>query len=146
MKKLILSGMMMFATIYFTNAQEMKDFPSQAQNVLNKHYANMEVKKIDIDKDDREEMYQIKYTNGTKIDFNAKGEITKIKGNDEIPSELIPSRINDYVAKNRPDNKVITEWEFDGDEHEIEFKDGTEMEFDKNGKFKEEYKFLGMDW
>ncbi|WP_121666542.1 PepSY-like domain-containing protein [Mesonia aquimarina] len=145
MKKLILSGILGLLTIGFTTAQEIKDFPSAAQDVVKTHYSKERIKKVDVDKRDQDEMYQVKFENGTKIDFNSKGDITQIKGNEEIPAELIPKKLRDYVNSHHK-NKKITEWDFDGEEHEIELNDGTELEFTKNGEFDEEYKFLGLNW
>lgn len=147
MKKIILTGLLGVFAFGVSNAQSILDLPKNAQGVLNEHYKDWKVERVNIDRDqdDRDEMYEVRYENGTKIDFNDKGEITEIKGNKEIPAELLPMSIRDYVNKKFPEQKV-TEWEWDDNEHEVELSDGTELEFDKNGKFLEENKFLGIDW
>ena len=77
--------------------------------------------------------YNVLFTDGSKINFDSKGQWTKIKlRNDSIPVEIIPEYITTYVWEQYP-NVVIMSIEQEGQGHEVELSDGTELTFNPKG-------------
>ncbi|TXK74787.1 PepSY-like domain-containing protein [Mesonia sp. HuA40] len=134
MKKIILGGAMALFGFSFMQAQSVNDLPQPAKDVIQKHYKAWKVDKVNIDKDDRQEAFQVKFANGAKMDFNIEGYLTEIKGDTEIPAALIPEKVKYFVQNKYPEQKII-EWEYEDGKHEIGLDNGTELEFDGNGKF-----------
>ena len=104
------------------------DLPEKAQQFLTEYFPKGRVsKKTD---------YDVKLTNGTKIEFNNKGEWTSVDCKTrEVPSGLIIKNIRNYVAKNFPDTFIV-KIEKKSLSYEIELNDGIELKFDRLGTFK----------
>ncbi|HET8839315.1 MAG TPA: PepSY-like domain-containing protein [Flavobacteriaceae bacterium] len=141
MKKLILTcGALLFCfgTLFAQN--NMRELPETTQEFVKKHFPNEKIKSAEREKDlmnfGNGEMYEVELENGIKMDFNEAGDLTEIESNDgvAIPKEALPETIYSYVEKNYPDAKIVN-WEADTNDQEVELSDGTDLEFDTNGKF-----------
>lgn len=141
MKNLILSGLIAMSSLGIANAQEKDQLPQKATNFLNQHFNGVAIEKIEKEDSwynlDKNEMYEVKLSNGTKLDFNKEGEITEIDGKMAIPAEVIPAQIRTYIDSNYKSTEIIG-WEMDDDEQEVKLADGTELEFDDQGNFLKE--------
>lgn len=140
MKKTILTLSLTAFAMNFSFAQNAGVLPNKAQGFIDEHFADATLEEVDKEEGwfdwDKNEMYEVHFTNGIKLDFNRDGEVTEIDSKDgaRIPDEAIPQNVLSYV--DREYNAEIVSWELDRDEQEVELADGTEIEFDRNGQFR----------
>ena len=131
MRKWIILGIITLTAAFVGQAQENLDkLPTKALEIVKVNYANNEIDKVNADEDN----YQVKFKNGTKIDFNENGEATQISGDEKVPYALIPTKMK-YFLENRYGDDYVTDWKMDDDGHQIEMKSGAELVFDLNGNF-----------
>lgn len=113
------------------------ELPQPAQEFLNEHFPKAKVSMIKVDKHLLKKTdYDVKLTNGTKIEFNNSGKWTSVDcKTKEVPQKLIPKAIRNYVSKNFPQT-FITSIEKKTSGYEIELNDGVELKFNLLGGFK----------
>ena len=63
-----------------------------------------------------------------------KNQIIDIDGKTALPNSVIPEKIRQYVTANYPTN-VITDWELDDLNQQIQLDNGLNLEFTMNGDF-----------
>lgn len=141
MKKTILAGLVVMFSVSLTYAQaDPSVLPQNAQDFIEENFPSATLEKADKEDKwfswDKNEMYEVHLSNGIKLDFNKDGEVTEIDSRKDapIPMDAVPVEVKNYVEKNFS-GAQITSWEKDNDEQEVELSDGTDLEFDKNGKF-----------
>ncbi len=84
--------------------------------------------------------FELKLNNKWDLYYNAQGEFV-FKNNDDdsdqaIPISSLPQTIVDYINANFPGRTIV--WaEIDDDEYEVYLSDGTEVNFDRRGRFLE---------
>ena len=84
--------------------------------------------------------YEIRLSDGTKVEFDRKGKWDKVDCNvSPVPEVLVPSAIDAYVKANYP-NTVITKIDKERYGYEIELSNDIELKFNKKGQF------IGMDY
>lgn len=144
MKKSILTSLVFIFAISVGFAQNKTDvLPQESQNLIKEHFPDAMVKSAEREKDlinmGNGEMYEVVLENGIKMDFNKNGGLTEIESrkNLEIPEGVLPKNIVSYVNDNY-EGLYIVSWEADKNDQEIELSDGTDLEFDSNGKFLKE--------
>jgi len=133
---------MAMAAVFVTGTVSAKDeliafsqLPKRAQTFVKTHFSEKDVAASMLDKEEvfRKE-YAVVLHNGTKIEFDRKGEWEKVKvRSGAVPSEIIPSGILQHIRKNFPDAHV-KELERSRNRYEVEISNGLELEFDKKGK------------
>ncbi|UTN03548.1 PepSY-like domain-containing protein [Flavobacterium bizetiae] len=80
-------------------------------------------------------IYDVKLSNYFEIDFDADGNWIDIEGNHQaIPVELIPEKIQTYVATNYP-NQFVTSIDNERTTVEVEISNNLELVFDRQGNF-----------
>lgn len=156
MKKLILSSMVLLFSVSLAVAQDngkkaekhrqakmdLQELPQEIQDFISQHFEGIAIKSAEQEKDllnfGNGEMYEVELANGIKLDFNKAGQVTEIesKENVAIPQAALPSNIYAYVERNY--DAHIVNWEVDSNDQEVELSDGTDLEFDKSGKFLKE--------
>ncbi|HET8810930.1 MAG TPA: PepSY-like domain-containing protein [Flavobacteriaceae bacterium] len=144
MKKSILTSLVFIFAISAGFAQNKTDvLPQESKALIKKHFPDVMVKSAEREKDlinmGNGELYEVVLANGIKMDFNKSGGLTEIESRDdiEIPEGLLPGNIVSYVNDNYGDLYIVS-WEDDKNDQEIELSDGTDLEFDSNGKFLKE--------
>lgn len=151
MKKSILTGIATIFVLGFATAQEMGDLPEDAQTFLNKHFPNETItdfEKFDqvfnsresdfVDMDDQE-AYEVELSNGVVVEFGKDGTMTEMESTEDvaIPTHALPDMIEVYLKANYLDLDVVA-YEIDGDDQEVSFDSGVDLEFDMDGRFMEE--------
>ena len=119
---------------YTINRDEL---PQAAQEFLNEHFPKARVRMIKVDKHLLKKTdYDVKLTNGTKIEFSNSGKWTSVDcKTKEVPQGLVLKAIRNYVSKNFPQT-FITSIEKKTSGYEIELNDGVELKFNLLGGFK----------
>lgn len=113
----------------------LKEMPKQAQEFISKYFPNAPIALTKMETDVFEKNYDVIFTNGDKIEFDRKGNWTKIKCKySHVPDAVIPSAIRDYIKSNYPNVKVLKIEIDDDKEYEVELSNGWEIEFNKQFK------------
>ncbi|HKL35653.1 MAG TPA: PepSY-like domain-containing protein [Salegentibacter sp.] len=135
MKKLFITGLLVFFGISLGHAQK-SELPEMVSAYISQLFPNEKIKKVEVDKGDRWETYEIEMSGGTELSFNRNNQPTEIKCKNGIPASAIPLNIAGYLNKNYPNIKIV-EYEMDEEGHEVDLANGDELEFDSEGNFVE---------
>lgn len=86
-----------------------KELPDAARSMLDEHFPKSKVSMIKVDRHLLKKTdYDVKLTDGTKIEFSHKGEWTHIDCKKKcVPESLIPKAIRNGVAKKYDDAKIV---------------------------------------
>ena len=111
---------------------QLTEMPKEAQQFIQHHFANQTVALAKIDADFMDKTYEVVFTNGDQVEFDKKGNWIKVDcERTQVPSEIIPVAIQQYVTKNYPDAKVLKIELTDRKGYDIDLSNGFEIEFDK---------------
>lgn len=148
-KKILVMMIMAVAGIAAANAAlpldkytiSRSELPKEAQKMLDEHFPKARVSMIRVDKHLlRKTDYDVKLTNGTKIEFSNKGKWTSVevkKGS--VPASLVHKTIQRHLQRNFADNEVrVIRKKVSG--YEIRLCDGSELKYDLLGIFKSKKK------
>ena len=115
------------------------ELPLDAQRLIEKYFQKADVSVVIMDREAIFVEYEVRLTDGTKIEFEKNGELKKIDcGTKAVPETLLPEPVRQYV-KNQFPNTLITEWGKDDRRWKAELSNGVDLLFDKN------YQFVGID-
>lgn len=113
--------------------------PSSAQKIILDHFNKEDILLVTIDRDGLQTEYEVRFKDGTEIEFDKKGNLKKIDcGRLRVPDALIPAAVLSYVQENFP-AAFITEWGKDDRRWKAELNNRLELVFDNN------YKLVGFD-
>ena len=135
MKKLFITGLLMFFGLTFGHAQK-SELPEMVSAYVSQLFPNEKIKTVEVDKGDNWETYEIKMSGGNELSFDQNNQPTEIKCKNGIPASALPLNIAGYLTKNHPNIKIV-EYEMDEEGHEVELENGDELEFDSEGNFVE---------
>ena len=111
---------------------EVTELPAKAQTVLSQHFNDQKVAFATIESGIISKNYDVVLQNGTKIEFDKKGNVTEIDCKQgEVPVELIPQAINTYLQNNQPQQK-IRKIEINKNIYEVELSNGLDITFNKH--------------
>lgn len=146
MRKLLLLLCMIFALTISaqTNSIAKQQLPKPAIEFIDTWYSDYNNPTYWTETEyNRIDEYEVRFANGTKIEFDVKGYLKSIDcgRNDFINKELLPSAIQTYLQRNYPNYKVVDysiddrgrRWE----EHEIDLSNGRSITFNKRFKVTE---------
>lgn len=110
------------------------ELPETAQQMLNEHFPKKKVSMIKVDKHLLKKTdYDVKLTDGTEIEFNNKGEWTRVDCKKKaVPEALVSNSVKKSVEKKFPSEK-ITAVQKRALYHEICLSDGTRHKYDLLG-------------
>lgn len=136
MKKLILTAAMIAATFMAFADQPVSkaELPQAARQFINTYYPKSDVAFATLDTDLLSKSYDVVFTGGDKVEFDGNGEWTDIKSvQGNIPSELVPTTILQYVTTNFA-NEKMTKLERSAAGYEVELSNGIELKFNRDLK------------
>ncbi len=110
------------------------DLPREARDFIAAHFSGLTISQSVREWDDTNWQYDVYLSNGTKLEFNHKGEIEEIAGNSALPESALPALIVSYVKANYP-AEYIRKWELDRTTQEVTLSNNIELVFDKQGNF-----------
>lgn len=109
----------------------VKDIPSEAQKILNTHFANYRVSSVIKESEFTEIEFEVRFENGVEIDFDSSGIWKKIDCRMlSVPEKLIPAEILHKVQQSFPKTKIV-EIEKDRRGFDVELDNGIDLKFDK---------------
>lgn len=116
-----------------------QDLPEAARRMLDEHFPKAKVSMIKVDRHLLKKTdYDVKLTNGTKIEFSNKGQWTHVDCKKRsVPESLVPKAIRNSVAKKYSDQKIVritrsTLY------YTVGLADGKELKYDRLGIFQGE--------
>lgn len=108
--------------------------PVKAQSLLNNDFKNLKVMLATIESGVVKKSYDVVLENGTKIEFDKKGNITEIDCKKAVvPARFIPQPIKNYLKANYP-GQAVKKIEINKNEYEIELANGLDLTFNKHFK------------
>ena len=110
----------------------VKELPAKAQTLLSKHFKGQKVMLATIESGVVSRSYDVVLQNGTKLEFDKKGNLTEIDCKQGIvPSQLIPQPIKNYLKENYP-AQAVKKIEMNKKEYEVELANGIDLTFNKH--------------
>ena len=135
MKRFILSVLVaLFAVAAMAHDKMIPyvELPQKARTFIESNFDRNKVVAITEECDRRTE-YEVRMSDGTKVEFDGNGEWTKVSVRQgTVPVALVPEAIAKQVATSYP-NATIVQIEKRGTGYEIELSDDREMLFDAAG-------------
>ena len=111
---------------------QISQMPQMAQQFIQKHFTNQAVAVAKMESELLDKNYDVIFTNGDKVEFNKKGQWTKIDcKHTQVPQEVIPVAIQKYVSQKFPNSKVVKIELTDRKGYEVDLSNGFDIEFDK---------------
>lgn len=106
--------------------------PAKAQSLLNQHFNGQKVMLATIESGVISKSYDVVLKNGTKLEFDKKGNLTEIDCKQAtVPANLIPQAIKDYLKDNYA-GQSVKKIEIKRNEYEIELSNGLDLTFNKH--------------
>ena len=110
----------------------VKELPAKAQTLLTKHFNGQKVMLATIESGVVSRSYDVVLRNGTKLEFDKKGNLTEIDCKQGIvPSQLIPQPIKNYLKENYR-GEAVRKIELNKKEYEVELTNGIDLTFNKH--------------
>ena len=110
----------------------VKELPAKAQTLLSKHFKGQKVMLATIESGVVSKSYDVVLRNGTKLEFDKKGNLTEIDCKQGImPSQLIPQAIKNYLKENYR-GEAVRKIEWNKKEYEVELTNGIDLTFNKH--------------
>lgn len=110
----------------------VNELPAKAQTLLTKHFKGQKVMLATIESGVVSRSYDVVLRNGTKLEFDKKGNLTEIDCKQGIvPSQLIPQPIKNYLKENYR-GEIVRKIELNKKEYEVELANGIDLTFNKH--------------
>ena len=110
----------------------VNELPAKAQTLLSKHFKGQKVMLATIESGVVSRSYDVVLRNGTKLEFDKKGNLTEIDCKQGIvPSQLIPQPIKNYLKENYR-GETVRKIELNKKEYEVELTNGLDLTFNKH--------------
>ena len=110
----------------------VNELPAKAQTLLSRHFKGQKVMLATIESGVVSRSYDVVLRNGTKLEFDKKGNLTEIDCKQGIvPSQLIPQPIKNYLKENYP-AQAVKKIEMNKKEYEVELTNGIDLTFNKH--------------
>ncbi len=143
MKKIVSTLLLSLAALTAVHADDpvnvIKDpaqLPEKAQAFLNDYFPGQTPVKMLVEKDDLiDRDYEVTMPNDIKVEFDRKGEWTKVENKAYmVPSTIVPKDITKFVVAAYPETDIVSiEKEDRG--YEVKLSSGKEVHFNASGKY-----------
>ena len=106
--------------------------PAKAQALLSNHFNGQKVLLATIESGVVSRSYDVVLKNGTKLEFDKKGNLTEIDCKQGIvPAQLIPQAIKNYLKDNYA-GQSVKKIEMNKNKYEVELSNGLDLTFNKH--------------
>lgn len=110
---------------------EFSQLPAQSQQLIKKHFTSQSIALVKMESEFFDKSYEVIFTNGDKIEFDRKGSWKEIDCKyTQLPLEVIPVQIRNFVSKNYPQTKVSKIEKESRNRYEVELTNGLDLKFD----------------
>mgnify|MGYP003306560011 FL=1 len=107
----------------------MNDLPTEAQTFL-KNFSQKKIALIKMEREGLSKEYDVVFTDGSNIGFNAGGYWKEINNHQSaVPESVVPAQIKDFVNTNYPGTSII-QIERSRHNYEIELSNKFDIKFD----------------
>ncbi|NLU39240.1 MAG: hypothetical protein GXX78_10175 [Bacteroidales bacterium] len=114
---------------------DSNSLPKTAQEFITTHFAGQSIVSIVNEKEFLESSYEVSLSEGFNLNFNRKGECTKIDGNEKrVPDSTLEQKIIEYVENNYTP-AFVTNWEKETVGQSVELSNDIELLFNEKGEF-----------
>ena len=114
---------------------QFNNLPKISQQFVTKYFNTKNISSVWLDDDFFSKDYEVHLNDGTKIEFDGKGNWKEIDTKQQqIPTLLIPKEINKYVTKAFPQTQII-KIEKKRFGYKIELNNDLDLVFNTNGDF-----------
>lgn len=135
MKRIIsLSVFILVATVFVFADKDrgiaMNQLPDRAQKFIAQHFPKHQASYAKVESDFFDKSYEVIFTDGSKIEFDSKGEWTDIDCEySQVPDSAVPSLIKKFVDTNYKGTTIL-EIDRDRKDYEVKLSNGLELKFD----------------
>lgn len=113
---------------------EPTQLPKSAQEFIAKNFAGTPILSAFVDRDVMDTDYEVRLEDGTKIDFNGRGDWTDITNKRSgIPASIVPHKLTEYTSKHY-NGAAILSIERNSHSYEVKLSNGIELIFSLSGK------------
>ena len=112
----------------------VSQLPVEIKTYISTHFPSNTIVQVVKDFEGLTKTYDVMLSEQISLEFNRKNQIIDIDGKTALPNSVIPEKIRQYVTANYPTN-VITDWELDDLNQQIQLDNGLNLEFTMNGDF-----------
>ena len=137
MKKIIIIALAVFSLGIITAKADndrliaKENLPKKAQQFIDSNFKNSKITYVKDESYFLEKSYEVLFADGTKVEFNRKGEWKEIDcRRSSIPATIVPAKILEYVNSNYQDVRLLQS-ERDRVDYEIKLSNQLEITFDK---------------
>ncbi len=111
---------------------KVEQMPVAAQQFMAEHFPGQSVAVAKQEGSFVEKNYDVIFTNGNKLEFDRKGVWTNVDCRyGQVPQEIIPAPIAEYVKNHFPDGKV-KKIEKENRKYEVELSNNVELTFNNS--------------
>jgi len=104
--------------------------PDISKKFIQTYFNQKDISYSKVDHDFWDKSYEVFFVNGSKVEFNKKGEWEMIDClNNQIPKGIIPVQILKYVEKNHPGSQIV-KIDRDSRDYEVQLNNNLEIKFD----------------
>ena len=136
MKKMMLILACVFSFVACIKADNYQpvtrtQLPQKAQTFLSAHFADAKTSLMRRELDVMELNYDVIFTDGSKVEFDHRGNWTEVDCvNYPLPEGIVPAEITNYINAHYPGAKVV-KIERDHREYEVKLNNRVELTFNK---------------
>lgn len=113
--------------------------PDISKKFIQTYFNQKDISYSKVDNDFFDKSYEVFFVNGSKVEFNKKGEWEVVDClNSQIPKGIIPTQISKYVEANHPGCSIV-KIDRDSKDYEIQLNNNLEIKFDLK------YNVIGYD-
>ena len=138
---LLLVGLFCLSSIALADSERrinIERLPPMAKSLVFECFNEDEILIVKQEKDDNKCSYEVLLRDGTKMEFNRRGELVEVENEKAgVPFQLIPRKIRNYVLRRFSEDVFILEYERDRKGYEIKLSNDLEIEFDNQFRVRE---------
>ena len=112
----------------------VSELPAEMKAYISTHFPSNTILQVVKDVDGLTKTYDVLLSERISLEFNRQKEIIDIDSDIALPNSVIPEQIRQYVTANYPSN-VITDWELDDRNQQVQLNNGLDLKFNMNGDF-----------
>lgn len=111
-----------------------RNLPNEVSDFVEKYFSNHEVENIIQKRTLYGYFHRVYLNDSVELYFDDKNEIVGIKSRTDIPNNIIPPFITEYMSKHYPENEIV-EWKVNHDTQKIVLDSDKHLLLNRKGEF-----------